>query len=162
MPHRCAHPALRYELKVRCAGAGFYPAPAHNRMIFIKMSFRGAKQRGNPYSPYGRGRCGGITDCRTGDAGHRLAMTGFLRARPLSGGASGTPTPTQELGARRCGSGKVRGAFRPDGRWTTPTGGCSRRSRRLCPAARRRRTAPTQGGFAGCGGRTQRCPARRR
>ena len=52
--------------------------PDDGRRIFIKMSFRGAKQRGNPYSSYDKKRgAWGDTDRHTGDIGHWLAMTGF-------------------------------------------------------------------------------------
>ena len=52
--------------------------PDDGRRIFIKMSFRGAKRRGNPYSSYDKKRgAWGDTDRHTGDIGHWLAMTGF-------------------------------------------------------------------------------------
>ena len=52
--------------------------PDDGRRIFIKMSFRGAKRRGNPYSSYDKKRgAWGSTDRHTGDVGHWLAMTGF-------------------------------------------------------------------------------------
>ena len=45
---------------------GVEPRPyAGNKMISIKMSFRGAKRRGNPYSHVSGVRRGGITDCHT-------------------------------------------------------------------------------------------------
>ena len=45
---------------------GVEPRPyAGNKMISIKMSFRGAQRRGNPFSHVSGVRRGGITDCHT-------------------------------------------------------------------------------------------------
>ena len=51
---------------------------------------------------------------------------------------------------------------RPKLRWTRPTGGCSRRSRRRCREPRRRRRGGGRGGSRGSGGRTRRCVSRPR
>ena len=50
---------------------------------------------------------------------------------------------------------------RPRGRWPTPTAGCSRRSRRQCPAPRRRRTAPAREGCPSSRGQIRPCGCRR-
>ena len=72
--------------------------PDDGRRIFIKMSFRGAKRRGNPYSSYDKKRgAWGDTDRHTGDIGHWLAMTGFESAA----GGQGSPPLRRARGAMR-------------------------------------------------------------
>ena len=68
--------ALQRNLQNMRRGGGSAP-PDDERRIFTKMSFRGAKRRGNPYSPYGRVPCAGSADCHTSDIGHWFAMTFF-------------------------------------------------------------------------------------
>ena len=64
---------------VRVKRAAARVAPTHNRRIFIKMSFRGAKRRGNPFPRVTWVQCAENTDLHTGDVGHWFAMTGYLR-----------------------------------------------------------------------------------
>ena len=69
--------ALQRNLQNMRRGGGFAP-PVHEHRIFIKMSFRGAQRRGNPFPRSAEVR-------REGDYGlpHQcarwFAMTGFLR-----------------------------------------------------------------------------------
>ena len=56
-PHRCAHrfAMTRILLEVRCMSGGGSAPPVHGRRIFIKLSFRGAQRRGNPFPPCSEG-----------------------------------------------------------------------------------------------------------
>ena len=79
LPHRCAHrfAMTRILLGVRCMSGGGSAPPVHGRRIFIKLSFRGAQRRGNPFPPCSegavRGGCGLPHRCA-----HRFAMTRIL------------------------------------------------------------------------------------
>ena len=57
LPHRCAHrfAMTRILLGVRCMSGGGSAPPVHGRRIFIKLSFRGAQRRGNPFPPCSEG-----------------------------------------------------------------------------------------------------------
>ena len=57
LPHRCAHrfAMTRILLEVRCMSGGGSAPPVHGRRIFIKLSFRGAQRRGNPFPPCSEG-----------------------------------------------------------------------------------------------------------
>ena len=99
--------ALQRNLQNMRRGGGSAP-PDDGHRFFTKMSFRGAKRRGNPFS---RASQIGITDCHTSDVGHWFAMTIFWGCgahrfamtvfESTAGvvGASGTPPPTE------CGAG---------------------------------------------------------
>ena len=62
LPHRCAHrfAMTRILLEVRCMSGGGSAPPVHGRRIFIKLSFRGAQRRGNPFPPCSEGAVGGV------------------------------------------------------------------------------------------------------
>ena len=64
-------------LGMRRRRAGENPAPTQDKMIFVKMSFRGAKRRGNPFSPCGGGAAWGYYGLPHQPAGW-FAMTCLL------------------------------------------------------------------------------------
>ena len=65
LPHRCAHrfAMTRILLGVRCMSGGGSAPPVHGRRIFIKLSFRGAQRRGNPFPPCSEGAVRGGCGC---------------------------------------------------------------------------------------------------
>ena len=69
-------------------GTGDPARPFFERGAFSKMSFRGAKRRGNPYSPYNK-RCGAwVLRIATASVRTGFAMTNFFEGmwRLSSGG----------------------------------------------------------------------------
>ena len=100
--------ALQRNLQNMRRGGGFAP-PVHEHRIFIKMSFRGAQRRGNPFPRSAEVR-------REGDYGlpHQcarwFAMTGFLRGCRAYRRGVGDAAPYENIArsavryrAARCG-----------------------------------------------------------
>ena len=73
-------PYAGVESAMHVGGGVWSPRPTGDKRIFVKMSFRGAQRRGNPFSPYGEGAAHGVLRIANRRA-RRFAMTG-------SGGAA--------------------------------------------------------------------------
>ena len=104
LPHRCVHrfAMTRILLEVRCMSGGGSAPPVHGHRIFIKLSFRGAQRRGNPFPPCSegavRGGCGLPHRCA-----RWFAMTGnFFGGAVHIGGGVRAPRPTENVFNIKC------------------------------------------------------------
>ena len=93
--------ALQRNLQNMRRGGGSAP-PVHGRRIFIKLSFRGAQRRGNPFPPCSegavRGGCGLPHRCA-----RWFAMTGnFFGGAVHIGGGVRAPRPTENVFNIKC------------------------------------------------------------
>ena len=70
-------PYAGVESAMHVGGGVWSPHPTGDKRIFVKMSFRGAQRRGNPFSPCGRGAAWGYYGLPHQPAGW-FAMTCLL------------------------------------------------------------------------------------
>ena len=94
--------ALQRNLQNMRRGGGSAP-PVHGHRIFIKMSFRGAQRRGNPFSLCGEGAAQGTGYGLPHRCAHRFAMTrNFFGGAVHIGGGVRAPRPTENVFNIKC------------------------------------------------------------
>ena len=94
--------ALQRNLQNMRRGGGSAP-PVHGHRIFIKMSFRGAQRRGNPFSLCGEGAAQGTGYGLPHRCARWFAMTGnFFGGAVHIGGGVRAPRPTENIFNIKC------------------------------------------------------------
>ena len=103
-------PYAGVESAMHIGGGVWSPRPTGDKRIFVKMSFRGAQRRGNPFSPYGEGAAHGVLRIAT----PACAPVHNDRIRGCSGqSAAGCGHPALREAGNAMGFGAGRCGYRP-------------------------------------------------